>query len=64
MWLVASLYYSRLLGLSPLDTGLIFLPMTLTIMVCASRAGRLVAAFGVKPVLTGGLLMLTTGCCC
>jgi len=38
--------------------------MTLTIMVCASRAGRLVAAFGVKPVLTGGLLMLTTGCCC
>ncbi len=61
MWLVSSLYLQQVLGLSPLDTGLIFLPMTLTIMICASRAGRLVAAFGVKPVLTGGLLMLTTG---
>ena len=50
-----------MLGLSPLDTGLIFLPKTQTIMVCASRAGRLVAAFGVKPVLASGLLMLTTG---
>jgi len=61
MWLVSSLYLQQVLGLSPLDTGLIFLPMTLTIMVVASRAGKLVARFGVRPVLSGGLLMLTTG---
>jgi hypothetical protein len=35
--------------------------MTLTIMVVASRAGRLVSHFGVRPVLGGGLLMLTAG---
>jgi EmrB/QacA subfamily drug resistance transporter len=61
MWFVSSLYLQQVLGLSPLDTGLIFLPMTLTIMVVASRAGRLVSHFGVRPVLGGGLVMLTGG---
>jgi hypothetical protein len=35
--------------------------MTLTIVLIASRAGRLVSRFGVRPVLGGGLLMLTGG---
>ena len=61
MWFVSSLYLQQVLGLSPLDTGLIFLPMTLTIMLVASRTGRLVSHFGVRPVLGGGLLMLTGG---
>ncbi|HYB22514.1 MAG TPA: MFS transporter, partial [Solirubrobacteraceae bacterium] len=61
MWFVSSLYLQQVLGLSPLDTGLIFLPMTLTIMLVASRAGRLVSNFGVRPVLGGGLVMLSTG---
>jgi EmrB/QacA subfamily drug resistance transporter len=61
MWFVSSLYLQQVLGLSPLHTGLIFLPMTLTIMVVASRAGRLVSAYGVRAVLGGGLVMLTTG---
>jgi EmrB/QacA subfamily drug resistance transporter len=61
MWILSSLYIQQVLGLSPLDTGLIFLPMTLTIIVIASRAGRLVSRFGVRPVLGGGLLMLTAG---
>jgi EmrB/QacA subfamily drug resistance transporter len=61
MWIVSSLYLQQVLGLSPLDTGLIFLPMTLTIMLVASRAGRLVSHFGVRPVLGGGLVMLTGG---
>src|SRR5207302_10944161 len=47
MWFISSLYLQQVLGLSPLHTGLIFLPMTLTIMVVASRAGRLVSHFGV-----------------
>ena len=61
MWFVSSLYLQQVLGLSPLHTGLIFLPMTLTIMLVASRAGKLVSHFGVRPVLGGGLIMLTGG---
>jgi EmrB/QacA subfamily drug resistance transporter len=61
MWFVSSLYLQQVLGLSPLHTGLIFLPMTLTIMLVASNAGRLVSHFGVRPVLGSGLLMLTGG---
>ncbi len=61
MWFVSSLYLQQVLGLSPLHTGLIFLPMTLTIMLVASRAGRLVGQFGVRPVLGGGLIMMTGG---
>jgi len=61
MWFVSSLYLQQVLGLSPLHTGLIFLPMTLTILLIASRAGKLVSHFGVRPVLGGGLLMMTAG---
>ena len=61
MWFVSSLYLQQVLGLSPLHTGLIFLPMTLMIMLVASRAGKLVTQFGVRTVLGAGLLMLTAG---
>ena len=42
MWYVSSLYLQQVLGLSPLATGLTFLPMALVILVCASQAGKLV----------------------
>ena len=61
MWFVSSLYLQQVLYLSPLHTGLIFLPMTLVIMLVASRTGRLVSHFGVRAVLGGGLVMLTGG---
>jgi EmrB/QacA subfamily drug resistance transporter len=61
MWFVGSLYLQQVLGLSPLHTGLVFLPMALTIMVCARSAGKLVSNFGVRPVLGGGLIMMTVG---
>jgi EmrB/QacA subfamily drug resistance transporter len=61
MWFVSSLYMQQVLGLSPLHTGLVFLPMTLTIMLVASRAGKLVSHFGVRSVLGGGLIMLAGG---
>jgi EmrB/QacA subfamily drug resistance transporter len=61
MWFVSSLYLQQVLGLSPLDTGLIFLPMTLMIMLVASQTGKLVGLFGVRPVLGSGLVMLTAG---
>ncbi|HEY1776652.1 MAG TPA: MFS transporter [Solirubrobacteraceae bacterium] len=61
MWFVGSLYLQQVLGLSPLHTGLTFLPMALTIMLVASRAGRLVGRFGVKTVLSSGLALMTAG---
>ena len=61
MWFVSSLYLQQVLGLSPLNTGLIFLPMTLMIMLVASRTGKLVGRFGVRAVLGSGLTMLTAG---
>ncbi len=61
MWFVSSLYLQQVLGLSPLHTGLVFLPMTLMIMLVASRTGKLVSRFGVRPVLGGGLIMLAAG---
>ncbi|MHB8234957.1 MAG: MFS transporter, partial [Solirubrobacteraceae bacterium] len=61
MWVLSSLYLQQVLGLSPLHTGLIFLPMTLVLMLVAQRAGKLVSHFGVRPVLGAGLVMLTAG---
>jgi EmrB/QacA subfamily drug resistance transporter len=61
MWFISSLYLQLVLGFSPLNTGLIFLPMALAIMAVASRAGRLVTRFGVRSVLGSGLLMMTAG---
>jgi EmrB/QacA subfamily drug resistance transporter len=61
LWFVSSLYLQQVLYLSPLKTGLVFLPMTVVIGVVASRTGKLVSHFGVRPVLGGGLVMLTAG---
>lgn len=61
MWFVSSLYLQQVLGLSPLHTGLIFLPMTLMILLVAPRSGKLVGHVGVRPVLGAGLLMLCAG---
>jgi EmrB/QacA subfamily drug resistance transporter len=61
MWLLSSLYLQQVLGLSPLHTGLIFLPMTAVIFFVASRAGKLVGMFGARTVLCCGLAMLTAG---
>ncbi len=61
MWYVSSLYLQQVLGLSPLNAGLTFLPMALMIMVCARHAGPLVSRFGVRMVLGGGLILMTSG---
>ena len=61
MWYLGSLYLQQVLGLSPLKAGLTFLPMTLTILVVARSAGRLVTRFGVRAVLGAGLTMMTVG---
>jgi MFS family permease len=48
-WLyVLTLYLQEALGRTPLEAGLLFLPMTLTSVVAAPVAGRLVMRFGVR----------------
>jgi EmrB/QacA subfamily drug resistance transporter len=61
MWYIGSLYLQQVLSLSPIHTGLIFLLPALVIFAVASQAGKLVGRAGVKPVLGGGLLLMTGG---
>jgi len=61
MWFASSLYLQQVLALSPLETGVAFLPMALAIFASASQAGKLVSLAGMRAVLGGGLLMMTAG---
>src|SRR5215467_5140667 len=61
MWFVSSLYLQEVLGLSPLNAGLAFFPMAAAIMLTARQAGKLVGLFGLRAVLTGGLVMMASG---
>jgi len=61
MWYFCSLYLQDVLHFGPLDAGLAFLPMSLTIMACATQAGGLVARFGAGPVLATGLALMAAG---
>ena len=59
---LSALYLQLVLGYSPLEVGLAFLPATL-IMGAGSIAvsDRLVMRFGIKPPLVGGLLLFAVG---
>jgi MFS family permease len=61
MWFILSLYLQQVLGLDALQTGLAFLPMTLGIVIAAARAPRLVARYGERMVITGGMLLNGAG---
>jgi MFS family permease len=61
MWFISTLYLQEVLGLSPLKAGLAFFPMALTIMLTARQAGKLVGMFGLRAVLTSGLVLLASG---
>jgi MFS family permease len=61
MWFLLSLYLQRVLGYSPLRTGLAFLPMSLTILACSQVASRLAARVGAGRVLAFGLTLMGGG---
>lgn len=56
-----SLYVQNVLGYSPLDSGLAFLPISLTTALTAINAPRLMRRFGYKVMLFFGPLFLATG---
>jgi EmrB/QacA subfamily drug resistance transporter len=59
---LTTLYLQLVLGYSPLQTGLAFLPMNLVMAgLSAGLAARLVARFGIKPPLVTGLLLAAAG---
>ncbi len=61
MWYFISLYLQEVLHLTPIGAGLAFLPMSLTIMACATRAGALVARVGAGRVMGAGLALMALG---
>jgi EmrB/QacA subfamily drug resistance transporter len=61
MWFFLSLYLQQVHHDGALETGLAFLPMTLTIVAASSLAPRLVARFGIRNVLTAGMLSAGAG---
>jgi MFS family permease len=61
VWLFLTLYLQQVLHYDPIDAGLAFLPMTLSIFAASKLAPRLVARFGPRPVITAGMLTATVG---
>jgi len=53
-----TLYMQNVLGYSPLQTGLRFLPSTVVIIVAGPIAGRLADRVGPRPLMTVGLLIV------
>jgi len=61
MWFFVSLYLQQVLGYTPIQAGLAFLPMTIAIATFSTLAPRLVQRFGAKPLLVTGMALQTVG---
>jgi EmrB/QacA subfamily drug resistance transporter len=61
MWYFVSLYLQQVLGYSPIEAGLAFVPMTLTIIVSSTFAGRMAARLGPGRILAGGMALIALG---
>jgi len=61
MWFFLSLYLQQVHHEGALETGVSFLPMTLAIVLASSVAPRLVARFGVRNMMSAGMLFVTAG---
>ena len=61
MWYFISLYLQQVLGYSPLEAGVAFLPMPVTIAACTQAATRLTGRFGPGPVLAVGMALIAAG---
>jgi MFS family permease len=51
----------QVLSYSPLDSGVKYLPLALTIIVSAGVASQLVERFGFKPILVFGMALVAVG---
>jgi MFS family permease len=61
MWYFVSLYLQEVLGFSPIQTGLAFLPPTIVLAGSSQIAGRFLARTGPVPFLTLGMGLISAG---
>jgi EmrB/QacA subfamily drug resistance transporter len=61
VWFFLTLYLQQVLHYDPIQAGVSFLPMTLSIFVASSTAPRLVGRFGSRRVITAGMLCASAG---
>ena len=61
LWYFVSLYLQQVLGLSALEAGLAFLPMTGSIILVSQFASRMAGRLGPGPVLVFGMTCLGAG---
>ncbi|HWF54306.1 MAG TPA: MFS transporter [Solirubrobacteraceae bacterium] len=61
MFLFISYYLQFVMHYSALKTGLAYLPLAVTIILCAGAASQLVTRLGFKPTLIGGLVLTAAG---
>ncbi len=61
MWFFLTLYLQGVLGLSPLQTGLAFVPQTAAIAAGATLAGRVAPRFGPRNVIVVGAVLASVG---
>jgi EmrB/QacA subfamily drug resistance transporter len=58
MFFFLTLYMQNVLGYSPLQAGIRFLPTTLMVIVVAPIAGRLTDTIGPRPLIAAGLVLV------
>jgi EmrB/QacA subfamily drug resistance transporter len=61
MWFFVSRYLQNVLGYTPIEAGLSFLPMTASIATASTIAGRLLSPLGPGRILTFGMSLLALG---
>ena len=61
VWFFLTLYMQQVLHYDAIETGLLFLPMTLSIFAASKLAPRLLARFAARRVITTGMLTATLG---
>jgi EmrB/QacA subfamily drug resistance transporter len=61
MFFFLSLYMQNVLGYSPIQTGLAYLPLTLGFMIAAAIATPLLPRAGTRPVIVVGALIAASG---
>jgi predicted MFS family arabinose efflux permease len=61
MWYFVSLYMQQVLGYTPIEAGLAFMPMTAMIIIGSTLAGKLVNRVGAGPMLVVGMALGAVG---
>jgi EmrB/QacA subfamily drug resistance transporter len=56
-----TLYMQQVLGYSPIETGVAYLPLALTVIAASGVASNLLARLGFKPLLATGMILLSAG---